>query len=70
MSEIKGQLLGIILVIAVFGVVLAAMSAAFLSSSQAIQSRVEDAASMTAPEADENDHNGRVLNEKGYSLHY
>ena len=44
MSELKGQLLGIILVIAVFGVVMGLLSAAFQSSAEAISDRVEDIA--------------------------
>lgn len=45
MSEIKGQLLGIILAIAVFGVVVGAMTAAFANVSDTIASRVESVAS-------------------------
>lgn len=45
MSEIKGQLLGIILTISIFGVVLGAMIAAFTSVSQTIGDKMTDAAS-------------------------
>lgn len=53
MSELKGQLLGIILVIAVFGVVMGLLSAAFQSSAEAISDRVESIAytGTSAPEA-------------------
>lgn len=44
MSEIKGQLLGIIITLSVFGVAIAAMITAFENSSQTIEKRVEDAA--------------------------
>lgn len=44
MSEIKGQLLGIILVLAVFGTVMGILSSAFQHSAETIQDRVEDAA--------------------------
>lgn len=46
MSEIKGQLLGIILTIAIFGVVLAAMGTAFANVSQTIATRAEEIASV------------------------
>lgn len=62
MSEIKGQMLGIILVIAIFGVVLGLMTTAFTTSAEAIQSRVEEAASTSVEPAN---HNGRA-----YTLHY
>lgn len=44
MSEIKGQLLGIILTIAIFGVVLTAMVASFGKMSETVGSRVEEIA--------------------------
>lgn len=44
MSEIKGQLLGIILTIAVFGVVLTAMVSSFGKMSETVGSRVEEIA--------------------------
>lgn len=43
MSEIKGNLLGIILTISIFGVVLAAMTAAFTSISKTVSDRAEAA---------------------------
>lgn len=44
MSEIKGQLLGIILTISIFGVVLAAMVASFGKMSDRVGERVEEIA--------------------------
>ena len=66
MSEIKGQLLGIILVIAIFGVVVGALTAAFQSTAENIQGRMEDAASTSLRP----DSSPRVDTEKNYSLHY
>ena len=54
MSEIKGQLLGIILVRAIFGVVLGAMTAAFTHASETIEDRVEDAAYTNTVKPDPN----------------
>lgn len=45
MSEIKGQLLGIVLVLAIFGIVLGIMTLAFQNSGQTIASRLTSAAS-------------------------
>ena len=44
MSEIKGQLLGIILTISIFGVVLAAMVTSFGRMSSTVGERVEEIA--------------------------
>ncbi len=44
MSEIKGQLLGILITIAVFGVVLAGMKIAFSNASSTISEKVAVAA--------------------------
>ena len=62
MSEIKGQLLGIILVLAVFGVVLGVLTTAFQHSAETIQERVEDAAYTNTSKP-------RIVNTE-YSLHY
>ena len=43
MSEIKGQLLGIVLTIAVFGVVFAAMTAAFQKVSKSVEDKATSA---------------------------
>lgn len=43
MSELKGQILGIILVIVMFGVIGAAMKGVFSSSIEDISTRVESA---------------------------
>lgn len=48
MSEIKGQLLGIILAISIFGVVLAAMVTSFGKMSDKVGERVEQIATTTA----------------------
>ena len=63
MSEIKGQLLGIILVLAVFGTVLGVLTTAFQHSAETIQDRIEDAAytNTVRPSARAN---------AEYSLHY
>ena len=45
MSEIKGQLLGIILVLAIFGIVAAALSGVFTSLSGSVSSQVTKAIS-------------------------
>lgn len=45
MSEIKGQLLGIVLVIAIFGVVAGALTLAFSNVTSGITQRIEDVAS-------------------------
>lgn len=42
MSEIKGQLFGIVLVIAVFTVVISIITSSFQYSAEAIQQRAED----------------------------
>ena len=63
MSELKGQLLGIILVISVFGVLLGILTAAFQHSAETIQSRVEDAAYTNTEHEEEEtdiDPNGRA----------
>lgn len=52
MSEIKGHLLGIILTIAIFGVVLTAMTAAFTSVSETIGQRATDAANIAQVSGD------------------
>ncbi len=65
MSEIKGQLLGIILVLAIFGVVIGVMTTAFQHSAQTIQERVEDVAYTNTERPDPN---ARVQSE--YSLYY
>lgn len=58
MSEIKGQLLGIILTISIFGIVIAAMAAAFTTASQSISKKITDAAStsVTPVEYESNDY--------------
>lgn len=43
MSEIKGQLLGIILVIMIFGIVAAGLSAVFTSLTETVSSEVANA---------------------------
>ena len=43
MSEIKGQLLGIVLTIAVFGIVFAAMTVAFQKVSQSVEDKATSA---------------------------
>ena len=48
MSEIKGQLLGIILVIMVFGIVAASLTAIFTSLPETISSEVASAAQITS----------------------
>ena len=70
MSELKGQLLGIILVISVFGVLLGILTAAFQHSAETIQSRVEEAAytNSDTEEGPEIDPNGRVG--RNYKLVY
>ena len=45
MSEIKGQLLGIILVIMVFGIVAASLTAVFTNLSNTVSSEVDKAVS-------------------------
>ena len=67
MSEIKGQLLGIVLVIAIFGVVIGIITAAFQASAQAVQTRMEDVAYTNTEKPDPN---ARVDAERNYSLHY
>lgn len=63
MSEIKGQLLGIVLVLTIFGIVAIAMSNAFETSADTIQERIENIAyEGTSKPA------GRVHTD--YSLHY
>lgn len=44
MSEIKGQLLGIILVIMVFGIVAASLTTVFTNLTNSVSSQVADAA--------------------------
>lgn len=45
MSEIKGQILGVVLVLIVFGAVAAALVPAFTNASDTIADRIEGAAS-------------------------
>ncbi len=54
MSEIKGQLLGIILTVSIFGIVAAAMATAFTTASKSIGDKVTSAASaeVKAPTTD------------------
>lgn len=47
MSEIKGQLLGIVMAIALFGIVIAIMVSSFGKASTTIGSRIEQAANQT-----------------------
>lgn len=46
MSEIKGQLLGIVLAIAVFGVVAGALTAAFTTVSEDVAAQITNATSI------------------------
>lgn len=45
MSEIKGQLLGLVLAIAIFSIVFGAMTAMFLNTSNSIAEKAENIAS-------------------------
>ena len=47
MSEIKGQLLGIILVLSIFGVVSVAATAIFAKMTDAVEDKVDQVASTT-----------------------
>ncbi len=67
MSEIKGQLLGIVLVIAIFGVVIGILTAAFTSSAETVQSRMEDLASGSSQRVNPENN---IDTQKNYSLHY
>jgi len=49
MSEIKGQLLGIILAIALFGIVFGVLTAAFRSTGATVASRMDEVALTSAP---------------------
>lgn len=51
MSEIKGQLLGIILVIAVFGVVATALTAAFKTTTENVGKKMEESPSTSITES-------------------
>lgn len=64
MSEVKGQLLGIIMTIAIFGIVFAAMVVAFTSASSSISQKVQDAATTQVPAGAVN-----MVN-PNYTLHY
>lgn len=44
MSEIKGQLLGLVLAIAIFSIVFGVMTVMFFNTSRSIQDRAEDVA--------------------------
>lgn len=52
MSEIKGQLLGIVLVVAVFGVVGGVLVTAFSASAETIETKIETDTEPTAASAD------------------
>lgn len=52
MSEIKGQLLGIILVLAIFGAVSAGLAAVFAKTSDSIATQVETIATDTNTSVD------------------
>lgn len=60
MSEIKGQLLGIILTISIFGIVAAAMATSFTNASKKIGEQVENVATTEVAAAQE-----RFDNNKG-----
>ncbi len=69
MSEIKGQLLGIILTVSIFGIVAAAMATAFTTASKSIGDKVTSAASAEVKAAS----SSKVVvseNEKPYKLVY
>ena len=66
MSEIKGQLLGIVLTIAVFGVVLGVMVTAFQKVSKAVENQATSAIN-NAIEVDDDAPGGGQLH---YSIHY
>lgn len=51
MSEIKGQLLGIILTITIFGIVAGVMTSAFQKASESVKNKIE---SVTATSIDIN----------------
>ena len=69
MSEIKGQLLGIILTVSIFGIVAAAMATAFNSASETIGSKVENVAT-TNIEPQTEDKATFQENQKPYKLVY
>ena len=64
MSEVKGQLLGIIMTIAIFGIVFAAMVTAFTTASNSVSTKVKDAATTSTPAA------AVDLVNPAYTLHY
>ena len=51
MSEIKGQLLGVILTISIFGIVATTMATSFKKAGESIGSKVENAANTTVTAA-------------------
>lgn len=62
MSELKGQLLGLVLVLSLFGIITVAMTTAFERSAETVQERVENAAYHGTSKP------SRA--ERGYSLRY
>lgn len=51
MSEIKGQLLGVLLVISIFGIVAAAMTSAFRNASGSVGNKIEKEANQATTAA-------------------
>lgn len=70
MSEIKGQLLGIVLVLAVFGVISGVLISAFQNSANKIKGEIEeiDGKQLTEPNEDDNmSNNGHAFFQNNYS---
>ena len=65
MSEIKGQLLGLVLAIAIFSIVFGVMTTMFFNTSRSIQDRAEDIASDGYVNYDVDEHMPSVV-----GLHY
>jgi type II secretory pathway pseudopilin PulG len=70
MSEIKGQLLGIVLVLAVFGVISGVLISAFQNSANKIKDEIEkiDGKQLTDSNEDSNNsNNGQAFFQNSYS---
>jgi len=66
MSEIKGQILGIVLVLAVFGVVAGTLYNAFVKSAKDVGNKVSGATSGNWTDANSEGENGTVIPPASY----
>ncbi|MFA6755650.1 MAG: hypothetical protein WCR97_04000 [Bacilli bacterium] len=64
MSELKGQLLGLILVIAVFGVIAGALITAFQNSAKSVATKIEDTGESVIPTTESSTESNSLIKEE------